>query len=153
MKLENILNAAIRKENFCIPREMVINGSFQSDISGHIAGTVNGDVWVKGRIVILKDGFINGDISADEITVYGRITGEIKNCSKMVIHSGAVIKGNITTSEIHTDKDAIVEGLIIKPGVFETSNESLAKMPPLLSENYKTAPVDSSAMEKQESWF
>ena len=51
MKLENILNAAIRKENFCVPKEMVINGSFLAETSGQpakliftkIAPDVDGD--------------------------------------------------------------------------------------------------------------
>ena len=39
MKLENILNAAIGKESFCVPKEMVINGSFLAETSGQVTLT------------------------------------------------------------------------------------------------------------------
>lgn len=154
MKLENILNAAIRKENFCIPKETVINGSFRSESSGQVAGTVNGDVLVKGRIVILKDGFVNGDISADEITVYGRISGDVRSCSKMIIHSSAIINGSITADEIHTEKEAIIEGLIVKPGmpVAEKRKEGKPASSSSFSDNDK--PVqENSQFKEQASWF
>lgn len=155
MKLENILNAAIGKESFCIPKEMVINGSFLSETSGQIAGTVNGDILVKGKIVILKEGVVNGDISADELVVYGRLTGDVRSCSKIAIHSGAVVSGNITATEIHTDKDAIIEGLIVKPGMpvlADNKTKSPAKTSSPFRENYKTS-IDNPESTKQEAWF
>jgi cytoskeletal protein CcmA (bactofilin family) len=155
MKLENILNAAIRKESFCVPKEMVINGSFLAETSGQISGRVNGDILVKGRIVILKEGIVNGDISADELVVYGRLTGDVRSCSKMVIHSGAVVSGNITATEIHTDKDAIIEGLIVKPGMplsAENNTKSAAKTSSPFRENYKTS-AGNPESSKQEAWF
>ena len=155
MKLENILNAAIGKESFCIPKEMVINGSFMAETSGQIAGTVNGDVLVKGKIIILKEGIVNGDISADELVVYGKLTGDVRSCSKMVIHSGSVISGNITATEIHTDKDAIIEGLIVKPGMpvsADNKPKSIVKTSSPFRENYKSS-VDNPEPSKQEAWF
>lgn len=153
MKLEHILTAAIRKENFCIPKEMVITGSFRAETSGQIAGTVNGDVQVKGRVVILKDGIVNGDIAAEELIVYGRLTGDVTNCIKMTVHSGAVIRGNIAATEIHTEKDAVIEGLISKPGVSAPiSKKKESKLIALLRENNKPA-TDSSGPAKQETWF
>ncbi|MEP7373380.1 MAG: polymer-forming cytoskeletal protein [Chitinophagaceae bacterium] len=155
MKLENILNATIGRESFCVPKEMVINGSFLAETSGQVAGTVNGDVLVKGKIVILKEGIVNGDISADELVVYGRLTGDVRSCSKMVIHSGAIVSGNITATEIHTDKDAIIEGLIVKSGM-PVSAESRVRLPAKTSspfrENYKMS-ADNSESSKHEAWF
>ena len=155
MKLENILNAAIGKESFCIPKEMVINGSFQAESSGHIAGRVNGDILVNGRIVILKEEIVNGDISADELVVYGRLTGDVRSCSKMIVHSGAVVTGNITATEIHTDKDAIIEGLIVKPGMpvsIDNKTKSPAKSGSAFRENFKTSTGNPDSP-KQEAWF
>jgi cytoskeletal protein CcmA (bactofilin family) len=155
MKLENILIAATGKDSFCIPKEMVIRGSFSAESSGQVAGTVNGDVLVKGKIVILKDGIVNGDISADEIVIYGRLAGDVRSCSKMVIHSGAFIFGNITATEIHTDKNAVIEGLIIKPGMslsFEDKTKSHPKNSSPANEEYKTL-SDKHESSKQEAWF
>jgi hypothetical protein len=37
MKFDNILNAAIGKESFYIPKEMVVTGFLKADTSGQIA--------------------------------------------------------------------------------------------------------------------
>lgn len=93
---------------------MVITGTFSAGKSGNIAGTVNGDVFVKGKLTILKEAVIRGDITAVEVVVYGSIDGDVKCSGKMTVQSGARIKGNISTNEIHIEKNASVEGLITK---------------------------------------
>ena len=115
LKLENILGAS-GKGGFFVPKGMIITGTFSADKSGQIAGTVNGDVFVKGKVTVLKGAIIRGDISAMEIVVYGKITGDVKCTGKAMVQPGAYIKGNISTSEIHIEKDAIVEGIITKSG-------------------------------------
>jgi cytoskeletal protein CcmA (bactofilin family) len=116
MKFENLLNTTARKESFFISKEMMITGIVKADGPGQIAGIIKGDVSVNNKLVILKEGIILGDVSADELLVYGRIDGDVKSCNKLMIQSGALIKGNISTIEIHIEKDAIIEGVITKAG-------------------------------------
>ncbi len=123
IKFDNILNAAIGKESFSVPKQMIITGSLKTDAPGQIAGVVNGDVTVNSRVVILKDGIVNGDISAEELIVFGKINGNVNRCNKMIVQSGAIIKGNITTVEIHVEKDAIIEGVVSKSGVHMVVNK------------------------------
>jgi cytoskeletal protein CcmA (bactofilin family) len=151
MKLDNILNAAIRKDSFLIPKEMVINGSFKAETPGQIAGIVNGDVLCKGRILILKEGIVNGDISAEELQVYGKINGDIKGCNKINVQSGAVIKGNITTAEIHIEKDAVIEGLITKSGLQLVLNKKLPT--PKKSEEPEVPVAGNAGTNERQAWF
>jgi cytoskeletal protein CcmA (bactofilin family) len=157
MKFENILNAAARKESFCIPKEMIIHGSLTSETSGQITGTVKGDVWVKNRLIIHKEGIVTGDISAEELVVYGRIDGDIKKCSKTTVHSGAVIKGNITTSEIYIEKDTIIEGLISKSEISRDSFQKKTEYPKKKNESADKKSGTIAAVEngtiEQRTWF
>lgn len=157
MKFENILNAAIGKENFCIPKEMIINGSFKAETSGQITGTVKGDVWVKSRLLIHKEGIVTGDVSAEELVVYGKINGNVKKCRKTTVHSGAVIKGNITTAEIHIEKDAVIEGLISKsenlPGSFQKKSESSKKKTGSVDKKVKPVSAVKYETAEQRTWF
>jgi cytoskeletal protein CcmA (bactofilin family) len=116
MKFENLLNMTARKESFFISKEMLITGAVKAEAPGQIAGIIKGNVSVNNKLVILKEGIILGDVSADELLVYGRIDGDVKECNKVMIQSGALIKGNISTVEIHIEKDAIIEGVITKAG-------------------------------------
>jgi cytoskeletal protein CcmA (bactofilin family) len=156
MKFDNLLNAGIRKDGFYLPKEMVITGSFKADISGQIAGTVNGNVWVKTKILILRDGIVNGDISAEEITVYGKINGDVKSCKKMLVQSGAVIKGNIVTEEIHMEKNAVIEGLITKLNLHAGTDKNLEvaerKSAPAIESAEPVVAGKNGAMERQ-AWF
>lgn len=152
MNFDNILPASIRKETFTIPKEMTVMGSFKTDASGQVAGIVNGDILVKGKVIILKDGIINGDISAEELIVFGKINGNVKKCIKMTARSGAIIKGNISTIEIHIEKDAVIEGLITKSG----TNTIISK--PAAQENKSRATETSSFNEndmpaERHAWF
>jgi len=114
MKLENLLQAAVGKEFFFIPKGMVIEGTVGSLVSGHISGTVNGNVTVKSKLTLLKESIINGNITAGELHVYGVINGDVVHCEKMVVYAGAKINGHVTAIEIHTEKNATIDGEIIK---------------------------------------
>lgn len=156
MKFDNLLNTGIRKDGFYIPKEMVITGSFKADISGQIAGTVNGNIWIKAKIFILKDGIVNGDISAEELVVYGKINGDVKSCKKMIVQSGAVIKGNIVTDEIHIEKNATIEGLITKSNlhpVTTKNSETEEKKYSLAIENTESNPGIKSVKTERQAWF
>lgn len=155
MKFENILNAAMRKDSFCITKEMVITGSVKSSSPGQIAGIVNGDVIVRSRLIILKEGIINGDIAAEDILVYGKINGDVKSCNKITVQSGAFIKGNITTSEIHIEKDAIIKGIITKSDgqvILPKKPFSAVKNEP---EEKKTEPalISKTGDSDRQAWF
>ena len=154
MKLENILNPATRKENFCITKEMVVNGSVTAETSGQVAGIINGDIEVKGRLTLMKDGILNGDIIAEELMVFGKINGDVKKCNKISVQSGAIIKGNVNTAEIHIEKEAVIEGIITKAGIQLThtgKKEALKK-------NSFPKPIESAGGEKavnaeRQKWF
>lgn len=155
MKFENILPASIRKETFWIPKEMTITGSIRTDSSGQIAGIVHGDIQVSGKLIIAKEAIIIGNISATDIMVYGKVTGDIRCANKMIVQSGARIKGNIYTSEIHLEKDSLVDGIITKlsdpDADLEEEPVSFAK------ENEYIPPVIHSVAEKGDTepqvWF
>jgi cytoskeletal protein CcmA (bactofilin family) len=155
MNLENILNAAIGRESFCIPKQAVITGSLKTDTPGQIAGIINGDVLANSKIAILKDGIVNGDVSAEELIVFGKINGNVNRCNKMIVQSGAIIKGNITTIEIHIEKDAVIEGVVSKAGVHMVIHK---KKEPLRKNESATEHSEMGSEEKSETierqtWF
>ena len=155
LKLENILDPS-RKGGFFVPKGTVITGTFTADIPGKIAGMINGDVFVKGKVTILKEAVIRGDIYATDVTVYGKISGDIKCTGTTRLEPGARIRGDISTSEIHVEKDTVVEGIITKPVTEKTSvdesvepdtGEDFTREPP----EPKQSLTDENA--NSQSWF
>lgn len=93
---------------------MVVTGSLLSDVNGAIAGTINGDISINGKLIIKKEAVINGDIVASHIIASGKIMGDIICSGRLVLKNNAYIKGSIQTLEIQIEKDAFVDGIITK---------------------------------------
>ena len=94
---------------------MTVTGTFTADVPGQIAGAVNGDLLINGRLVILKNGVVHGNVTAEELEILGSVTGDIQCGGKMILQNDCFVKGNISTKEIHIEKDAILDGIITKP--------------------------------------
>lgn len=150
------------KNSFFIPAGMTVTGNFTVDVPGQIAGTVNGDVTVNGRLLILKNAFINGNVKAHQLEIFGKVTGDISCSGKMVLQNESYIKGNISTVEIHLEKDAVVDGMITKPGqhnIVEEIAAEIEKETPLAPETVsppevEVAPVIVRAEDEEvQSWF
>jgi cytoskeletal protein CcmA (bactofilin family) len=154
MKLDSLLNSSHRKDSFLIPKEMMITGTIQTDSPGQIAGLINGDVLTKSRVIILKEGIINGDVIADELLVYGKINGHVKSCNKINIQSGAAIKGNINTAEIHMEKNAKIGGIITKSDIQTlTKNKETTKKKIHPSSTIEPAPAAKDQNTQRQAWF
>jgi cytoskeletal protein CcmA (bactofilin family) len=159
MKLDNIINAALRKESFNIPKGMVITGSVNTRINGQIAGTINGNVFAKSKIVVQKGAVLNGDVSAEELQVYGSINGDVQCSGKTIVYNGAVIKGSIHTAEIHIEKDAVVEGMISKAikeepaPVAEQTTSSTSLQKEAVEENRSQDTLPPKEETKRQAWF
>jgi cytoskeletal protein CcmA (bactofilin family) len=156
MKFETILNTTVRKESFFISKEMVITGTLKGEAPGQIAGIIKGDVMVNNKLVILKEGIVLGDVSAEELLVYGKIDGNVKRCNKLMVQPGALIKGNINTKEIHIEKDAIIEGIITKSEsqLATHKKKELPQKKELPVENIELPPITGKKdTGDRQSWF
>ncbi len=91
---------------------VVINGTFTSNEDVSIAGTIEGDVHVKGLLKVDRNGNIKGDINAESIDVSGEINGEIRCQGKVVIRRTAVIKANLHVRSLQVEENAYIDGEI-----------------------------------------
>lgn len=161
MKLDNIINAALGKESFYIPKGMVITGSVNTRINGQIAGMINGNLFATSKIVVQKGAVINGDVSAEDLQVYGNINGDVQCAGKTIVYNGAVIKGSIYTAEIHIEKDAVIEGMISKaakeepvPAIGRTTNSTSAQKEVAEENKKQDSPLSPAKEEtKRQAWF
>jgi cytoskeletal protein CcmA (bactofilin family) len=166
--LENILNTVSSKKSFNIPAGMTVAGTFTVDVPGQIAGTVNGDVLVNGRLVILKNGVVNGNVKAEELEILGSVTGDIQCSGKMILQNACFVKGNISTIEIQIEKDAVIDGIITKPdanktelgftpGITEDSSTEIIEIDeepePLIPAEEPVLIIKAEEEELQSSWF
>lgn len=102
------LNAA-----FFVTRNVVVHGSINASGNVCINSVVEGDVIIKGTLLIGENGNIKGNVQTTNASVYGTIDGNL-TCNKAVINNKACITGNVNSIIIDIREGAVVKGTVIK---------------------------------------
>ncbi|MFH0771455.1 MAG: polymer-forming cytoskeletal protein [Candidatus Omnitrophota bacterium] len=84
--------------------------SFKDPVNLQINGRFEGTLDTKGVLSIGEKAFVNANIVGDEITVSGRITGEVMAKKSLKLISSARIDGNIKTPLLSIEEGAILNG-------------------------------------------
>jgi cytoskeletal protein CcmA (bactofilin family) len=87
-----------------------VTGNIDCDGDILIDGTLRGAVRTS-RLTVGTDGVIEGEISADEVTVRGSVKGPI-HARHIHLESGAVVEGDLTTATIAIDTGARLTGAV-----------------------------------------
>ncbi len=74
-------------------------------IDGQILGNVSG----KGGLIVGEKGVIKGNVSLEEVVVYGRVEGNIR-AKRVELKAGSRVDGDITTEELAIERGAIYNG-------------------------------------------
>jgi len=83
---------------------------FKDPVTLKINGTFEGKLDTKGSLIISKNASVRADINGDEITVEGKLTGNILAGTSLDVLSGAHIVGDINTPALRVEKGAIIQG-------------------------------------------
>ncbi len=100
--------------------------SFKDPVHLRINGKFEGTLEVKGVLEIGEAAIVDATISGDDVTVAGRVKGEISVTKRIVLKEHAVVEGNIKTPVLSISEGAIFQGRCLMLGdIFDT--ETLAK--------------------------
>ncbi|MEP6596178.1 MAG: polymer-forming cytoskeletal protein [Ginsengibacter sp.] len=153
---------------FLIIRNVVVHGSLNASGNTCIDSVVEGDVIIKGTLVIGKNGNIKGNVQTTNVSVHGTIDGNLTCFNKAVIGNKAYITGNISSIIIEIQEGAVIKGTVIKKTeqsiVEERMNDVMKKKEELLKvhNNFEiirgindTNTESSSSLEDKSpsSWF
>lgn len=97
-----------KEADFFVPKYTVIHGSMDAPVPCRIEGAVEGDVSVKGTLIISIAAEVTGNINCDDILVYGKVGGHIFCTHKAWVAAGAYVEGTITAPVIEIDKQGTV---------------------------------------------
>ena len=84
-----------------------IDGAEVSDISGTLNGTIN-----SSNINLNNSGIFNGDMSGSDITISGKVEGDINSDQYLIVNQSANIKGTIEYSSLQVSYGAKIQGTI-----------------------------------------
>lgn len=100
----NRIEETLTQSRSVIGKNIKFRGELIGEEDLHIEGTVEGTVIMQGQdLSIGKEGEINANVLANNITVHGKLTGDVLANELIEIKSTAVVKGNLIAPRIQLD--------------------------------------------------
>ncbi|MBD3182070.1 hypothetical protein GF312_07250, partial [Candidatus Poribacteria bacterium] len=88
----------------------VFEGSLSSKENLSIYGAVKGTVECKGRVIVGDSGDVEADILADEVTISGKVVGNVTAKNKMDMTPSGILHGDIKTTRLIMEDGCKFEG-------------------------------------------
>jgi cytoskeletal protein CcmA (bactofilin family) len=100
-------------EQATIGRTVVIKGEVSGSESLYIDGRVEGSLSFKDhRVTVGRNGVVAANISAREVVIMGKVTGNIDCSDRVDIRSEGSLTGDIQSRRISVEDGAIVRGSV-----------------------------------------
>ncbi len=80
----------------------------KSDI--RIAGKIDGEADVEGKIIIASTGHVDGNINSKDADIAGRVEGEVHVSSKLCLRQSAVVEGDLYAQSLVVEEGATFNG-------------------------------------------
>lgn len=88
----------------------VVEGKVQTEGSIRIDGRLVGDVVAKSGAAIGLSGNVEGNISARNVSLAGKLKGSVTATEKLVLENKSVVKGEIKAARLVVDEGALFDG-------------------------------------------
>jgi cytoskeletal protein CcmA (bactofilin family) len=103
-------NADIRSVT-CLGATVELTGKISGQEDLHIDGKVDGPIWLQGyRLTVGPTGQLNSEVTANEVVVHGKVTGNLRAFDRVDIKHGGSVAGDITTARISIEEGADFKG-------------------------------------------
>ncbi|WP_340076139.1 polymer-forming cytoskeletal protein [Leptobacterium sp. I13] len=89
-----------------IGQKTKIKGEILSEGDFRIDGELNGDVKTSGKVVIGKEGYINGKVECANADIEGKFSGELTVINILSLKSGSSVEGNIVIGKLAVEPGA-----------------------------------------------
>ncbi len=88
----------------------IINGDLTSENDARIDGVINGNINVKGKVIIGGTGKITGNITCSFCDIEGSVTGKLSIKNNLTLKSTANYTGEIATGKLVIEPGAVFNG-------------------------------------------
>lgn len=93
-----------------IGRSTVIQGTLRSNGHVNISGTVEGNVEVEGRTMVLAGGVVEGEVASTSAEIGGTVKGRVTVRERLVLKATAIVEGDIRTGKLVVEDGAVFNG-------------------------------------------
>jgi cytoskeletal protein CcmA (bactofilin family) len=100
-------------EQATIGRTVVIKGEVSGNESLYIDGRVEGSVTFKDhRVTVGRNGVVQANISAREVVIMGKVTGNVECSDRVDIRSEGTLTGDVVSARISVEDGAMLRGSV-----------------------------------------
>ena len=99
-------------------------GDVRSEGDFHIEGEVEGNVYVRGQVLVAPGGVVRGDILSREAIVGGEVRGQVMADELVRLHAKGTVVGNVVSPRV-----AVEEGGELNGNIRTAKPESLKSAP------------------------
>jgi cytoskeletal protein CcmA (bactofilin family) len=117
-------------EQATIGRSIVIKGEVTGSESLYIDGRIEGTLTLKDhRVTVGRNGVVQANISAKEVVIMGKVTGNVECSDRVDIRSEGSLTGDVNSRRISVEDGAMLRGSVqLAPG--EKQEKSAASEAP-----------------------
>jgi cytoskeletal protein CcmA (bactofilin family) len=105
-------NAADRMRS-TIPAGMTIRGKIEGAEDLTVAGTVDGEIHLRGTLRLLESGRVRGQVAVWEALIAGRAEGTVMASDRAEVMSTAQVEGEIWARRLTIVEGALVNGRMV----------------------------------------
>lgn len=105
-----------------IEKNTKIKGDIVSEADFRIDGKLDGNVKTSGKVVIGKDGYINGKVECVNADIEGSFNGELLVSDLLSLKASAVIEGTVSVSKLAVEPGATFNAACTMKGSGNASN-------------------------------
>ena len=100
-------------EQATIGRSLVIKGEVTGSESLYIDGRIEGTVNIsENRVTIGRNGVVAANVSAREVVIMGKVTGNIQCTDRLDIRGEGTLTGDVVTQRISVEDGAVLKGSV-----------------------------------------
>lgn len=88
----------------------VIEGVIRTEGSIRIDGRLVGDIIAKANAAVGLTGSVEGNVTARNISVAGKVSGTVTAAEKLVLEGKSVMRGDIRAARLVVDEGAVFDG-------------------------------------------
>jgi len=94
--------------------DMVVSGHIEGNINARsfqlVSGSITGDINAKSMVDLAQGSNVNGNITAERVSVDSKVTGNLSASNVVRLNANAVIDGNIKAGSISIQEGAELKG-------------------------------------------
>ncbi|MBN1155184.1 polymer-forming cytoskeletal protein [candidate division KSB1 bacterium] len=96
--------------NTIIGKGSTFEGTMKVEESLRVDGKIKGTVVTTDSIIIGKEGDIEGDVTAKNVVIGGRVKANVNATGKVVLEARAIFIGEMKTTRLVIDEGAVFDG-------------------------------------------